>query len=291
MPKLLLVGNPIFINNLKKYNDKVQFDHLKINNLFEIFQGNLLVFVGGFDSYRSGGKKYILYKILSIVKYIVDIRVAIFWIGSDILKINANIFDNSICHFVESSWMKYEVIEKLGEIKIKIKSFVYFDRNKLPELTKFKKDNQLNVSIYFPSKNSAFYRQDEISKIIIKSPETKFHVYGGGKFDFHNVINYGWIKDTNIVHEKCQLHIRIPMHDGLGISVLEALSHGAYVLYTYEYPGCIKYLSLEQSILIINQLSRKYISNDLPLNVVGLDNIRNSFCFDKINKDWGSNEK
>ena len=85
-----------------------------------------------------------------------------------------------------------------------------------------------------------FYGGDAILDAARRMPDVRFDVVGRtgdptGSAPA-NVHWHGWVSDLRPFYAAATVVVRIPRHDGLGATVIEALLNARYVVYTHEVP-------------------------------------------------------
>lgn len=97
------------------------------------------------------------------------------------------------------------------------------------------------VLVYLPINREEFYGADILEKIITNNKDINFIIVanGGERFKkYKNVKNYGWIEDMEDIYNSVGIILRYTKHDGLPRMVIEALSRGKYIIYSWPLSGC-----------------------------------------------------
>lgn len=89
---------------------------------------------------------------------------------------------------------------------------------------------------------------------------------------------------TPILEETTAVY-RPVRHDGLSFTVLEALSHGRYVLYSYPLPGCVQVTSTSMACTELEQLLAHHAAGTLPLNEFGRSYIAQEYAPEKVRSE------
>ncbi len=96
------------------------------------------------------------------------------------------------------------------------------------------------VLIYLPSNRLDFYGVNVCEEMIKEYPEVKFKIVGDDSHSlagYANVDSLGWVSMDDVWQTIGAL-LRITQHDGMPRMVLEALSRGKYVIYSWPLSGC-----------------------------------------------------
>lgn len=99
-----------------------------------------------------------------------------------------------------------------------------------------------------------------------------------------NIIFKGYIKEMSNEYLNSHVFLRIIEHDGLSTSVLEALSYGKHVVYSYDFPFVYKANNYDDLKNIILKLYEKFKNNLLTPNYDGLKFVLNNYSEDITNK-------
>jgi hypothetical protein len=139
-----------------------------------------------------------------------------------------------------------------------------------------------SVLSYVPNlEKSALYGWNEIQEVARALPEVKFNVVGvqnGSALEPPpNVHVSGWAQDLAPYLKQSSVLWRPVRHDGLSFMVLEALSQGRHVLYSYPFSGCIETTTVAAAILEIKRLFALHRSGMLSINQTGVDRIAAEF--------------
>ncbi|EMH0062110.1 glycosyl hydrolase family 1 [Providencia rettgeri] len=195
-----------------------------------------------------GNRKYIL--LLQILNKIFRKNILIFWIGTDVLDAqkpenekSKNFLVNSkkIKNFTECHWLSTE-LSNIG-INSTVGPYITYSSlfedsfNEKSEYRTFHK--KLIILTYARSNREEFYGLNIIKDLAIEHPDIEFRIVGVDNEDTENIKYLGWIDKNELKKQYLDAHIflRIPEHDGLSYSVLEAMYNGLYVIFNYQYPN------------------------------------------------------
>ena len=92
-----------------------------------------------------------------------------------------------------------------------------------------------------------------------------------------NVEAPGWVTDMDALYRGVSVTIRLTSHDGMSFMVLESLSRGRYVIYTYDLPGVVKAQGLVAVSAALEALAERHRSGTLGLNDAGIAWAREHF--------------
>jgi Glycosyl transferases group 1 len=100
--------------------------------------------------------------------------------------------------------------------------------------------DRFSVLTYLSADRFEFYGGDAILDAARRMPDVRFDVVGrtGDPTGSAppNVRWHGWVADIQPFYADATVVVRIPRHDGLGATVIEALLNARYVVYTHEVP-------------------------------------------------------
>lgn len=104
------------------------------------------------------------------------------------------------------------------------------------------------ILVYLPDSSGDFFGKPVIDKLFDAFQELDFIVLpnSGKNYNKTNVTCMSWVNDMETIYRDTAVLIRLPIHDGLGNSVIEALSMGRYVIYSHDFPYCERASSFEE---------------------------------------------
>jgi hypothetical protein len=100
-----------------------------------------------------------------------------------------------------------------------------------------------------------------------------------------NITLHNWMSDLTPLLKQTTVVYRPVRHDGLSFTVLEALSYGRYVLYSYPLPGCIHVSSVSEACEHLQMLYARHECGALPLNEQGREYIATEFAAEKVRSE------
>jgi len=175
------------------------------------------------------------------------------WIGSDVMfGLNERWNDLRRClkyidlHISDAPLLKEELLS------VGIRSFlipiVPPDLKAKPEQL----PKELSLLTYIISGKEDFYRAVMVGSVAKRLSDVKFYVVENGIVPDAplNVHHLGFLdkKDMSSIYVKATAFLRLTKHDGISMSVLEALSYGRYVIRSIPFPACI-YADTENEIV------------------------------------------
>jgi len=144
--------------------------------------------------------------------------------------------------------------------------------------------NEFVVMSYAGSKREEFYGIDKIISLAEKLPSITFKIVGTKGECYNkipnNVLFLGWISSTREILEESSIFIRIPEHDGLSLSVLEALYYGKQVVFSFPLPYTHTVTNESDLYKIVNELYNKWMIGEDIINNQGKDFVEKEY-FDK----------
>ncbi len=201
-------------------------------------------------------------------------KVILLWSGSDVLfatqEFKAGRKDpwvSSRVHWAVSPWLAEEVRALGVDCEYVQTSFVApVSPSPLPE--------EFSVLTYAPSlKKGELYGVDRILEAAERLPNVSFQLVG-----LEDGTLPGAPKNLQVLgkvnldefYRRSTVLWRPVRHDGLSFMVLEALSHGRHVLYSYEFPGCRRVNTTEAAVEQITQFRDIHAAKKLALNHEGI---------------------
>jgi hypothetical protein len=121
------------------------------------------------------------------------------------------------------------------------------------------------------------YGFEETMKLAKEMPDVKFLIIGRGSLGNSipsNINPLGWLDTHGMddVWAKTKVYLRLTKHDGLPLTLLEALARGRYVVWTQEFPFCTCVTSVEGAKVALRELLSKE-----SLNSGGVSHVRENF--------------
>lgn len=160
----------------------------------------------------------------------------IHWIGSDIWQMQQmdlahrnillNFFKMNIdYHLCEADFTQKELKDLGIDAQVVPLPPLWF-----PKITPLPKE--FTVAVYQPTNNKGFYLPEICKKVAELAPEIKFKFFGdnGAVGKDKNIDYVGHVENMEGFIEDCSALLRLTVHDGLPITVLEFLSAGRNVL-------------------------------------------------------------
>jgi len=260
------VNNYQLIDNLKSFESIIKL--LKADTIFFIFA-------------PISKKQSILLHLLLLLRK----KVVIDWIGTDVLNImqensKQNKVFNSCINLCEIDWIK----DELKSVEIFAKTGPYITRlyHGLENIKTYHVNlKEFIVMSYSGEGREKFYGIDKIIALARKYEYVKFKIVGTTGKCYKdipsNVLFLGWIPSTNEVLAESSLFVRIPEHDGLSLSVLEALYYEKEVAFSFPLPFTkhIKEdIDLEK---VIVDLYKKWKNQESVTNTKGKEFVINEY--------------
>ncbi|MFM6927831.1 MAG: glycosyltransferase, partial [Bdellovibrio sp.] len=210
-------------------------------------------------------------------------KIVMHWVGTDVIlaqKVHREgdplpQIIHASKHLCEVSWIQSELRE-IG-IEAKIVQIASFDqttiqREPLPK--------SFSILTYLSKNREIFYGMEKVTTLAKKFPHIEIRIAGISAYNKSlppNIKLLGWVRDMAAEYKKCSLYLRLPEHDGLAFSVLEALAYGRYVGYSQDYDGT-EYIDSEKKLIEYTQLLLdKHNKNELPINSFGIKWVTENF--------------
>ncbi len=164
-------------------------------------------------------------------------KIIISWIGTDVLTANKNPIYRILTKFCQVMVDQNIVVAphlktELSEINInsQLLSLPVFKLYKFQNCTYKNK-----ILVYLPDNTKSrfnFFQGDLIKKIVREFPEINFLIIAnsGKQFSEENVKCIQWTENMEDLYLETSGLIRLPIHDGLSNTILEAISMGRFVI-------------------------------------------------------------
>lgn len=169
-------------------------------------------------------------------------KVITHWIGTDALDAIEGRLGYLGHSFIDHNFSCYEPIQKelmtIG-VETTVLPIIPFNMNmKIGPLP-----NEHAVLIYMPENRLEHYGYKECCSLFKKFPTLPFHLVGNDNKElfeeYKNVCVHGWLtlEEMDKLYERITILVRYIKHDGLSMSVIEALAKGKKVIWNYSYTG------------------------------------------------------
>jgi len=215
-----------------------------------------------------------------------------FWCGSDVLRARklcaAGKLDPWIArqvHWAASPTLTKEVRSMGLECEFVQASFVDIVENPKPLPKEF------SVLVFLPRSDAAeLYGWDRIVDVAAALPTVRFRLVGlhdGQSLRTPpNVSVQHWTRDLTSAYEESTVLWRPVRHDaGISFMVLEALSHGRHVLYTYPIPAAIQVRDADQARRQLQKLRALHERGALTLNYAGMQTVAQTYTRDAVRRE------
>lgn len=288
--KILLIGNSYFADKLTvdlcKYDSANRYNSPHTDGHF---YGKLKYVFGlaGCDVVYSLGGEIYSSKAVDLALRLKK-RVILHWIGSDVVnslakyrqgKVNRR-YVEEVTHFCEAPWIQEE-LKEMGIVS-EIVQIVAFDKDldSLPRLPE-----KFSILSYVGKGSEKFYGIEWLVQLAKDFPDTAIKVAGISEYVEKlpsNVQLLGWVSDMETEYTNCVLYLRLPSHDGLAFSVIEALSAGRYVGYSQKFENTIHidgYKTLKE---LVTNMKKTHTTKGLAYNLNGIAFVQSVYNREKV---------
>ena len=238
-------------------------------------------------AYTWGGRVS-LGKFLGAARYLGKQKLVMLWSGSDVFfaqeekaagKLNPWIAQK--IHWAVSPWIAEEVRALGLRCEYVQASFVEPVKEIAPLPEKF------SVLAYVPDREKAkLYGWNQIVEVANALRSVEFNVVGlreGERLEAPpNVKLHGWARYMRPHLERATVLWRPVEHDGLSFMVLEALSEGRHVIYSYPFEGCVQAKTVAEAQHDLKRLASLHDSKTLGINSAGIQSITERFTPTKV---------
>lgn len=286
MRKTIFFGYEYFckklVNQLTEYDKENKYVFVSTNTFFnkllavyEILISNNIFIIGG----SIYGSKIIDLALLFNKKIFIE------WVGTDILIASENYKNGFVnkdyikkcVHLCEVGWTQEE-LKQIG-INAKICDIVTISSD---ECNNHKIcDDGITVFSYIAQNREDFYGIELILKLAELYPNIKFRIAGTTGVNckqLNNVKYLGWINNMNVEYDNCDIFMRLVQHDGLAFSVIEALSRGKWVIYSYPFNYVQTYNNFDELKSVFDKLLQKIKNEEV-------NNKAKNFIFHRYEKE------
>lgn len=169
-----------------------------------------------------------------------------YWLGTDVqntleeakagtLRRAAITSSRDDLHLAGAPWL----VSELSQVNIRATLAPIPEKHRAPQrVAPLPAD--FSVLTYLPAGRFDFFGGPAIMESARRLPEVSFTVVGSRGESVQsapaNVQWLGWVGDMEEQYARATVVIRIPEHDGLGGTMVEALLHARHVVYTYDMP-------------------------------------------------------
>jgi len=194
------------------------------------------------------------------------------WQGTDALLALQRNKNGTICrkyidnayHFVDSPWLESEVKSlRLHPKRVMFKPILVN--------TPMLKHETITVTTYISQTRKEFYGYNRVVELARAFPDYTFNVFGMHSVSKSYPLNinfWGWSSHEAFLSQlkKTSIFLRLVEHDGLSVSLLEALSYGCEVLSTMPFECCHHTLNSKSDIKTFSRVvemirNRQYATN------------------------------
>ncbi|GLI36674.1 hypothetical protein KI811_13995 [Geobacter hydrogenophilus] len=281
---VIITGLPFFANKiangLSKFNhqDHYKFVNIdgslvdKFNYIANLVKADLLYIIGGDNKFG-----FTLFFAFLLRK-----RIVMHWVGTDVLVARENFQAGKSSQFLvkysrhlcEAGWIQQELRE-IG-IDAKVAQIACIELAPESELSF---PNEFSILTYIGRGREDFYGMKKIIEIARTFPDIAIRVIGIDSYWSEeelpaNIQLVGWVDDTREEFLRCVVYLRLTEHDGLSFSVLEALSFGRYVGYSYEVEGVRQVTDHASLVNFIKEHLNNFRRGALAINELGRNAIQ-----------------
>jgi hypothetical protein len=218
-------------------------------------------------------------------------KLIMLWSGSDVLFAQreqaAGVrvpWVNGMVHWAVSPWVAEEVRELGLPCEYVQASFVDVIPHPKPLPKKF------SVLVFVRDiKKTDLYGWDRMLEVAERLPQIEFNLCGLPEGQTlqgpSNMKVHNFTPEFTPILENTSVVYRPVRHDGLSFTVLEALSHGRHVLYSYPLTGCVQVTSTAMACRELEKLLACHEAGTLALNEAGRSYIAEEYAPDKVRSE------
>jgi len=219
-------------------------------------------------------------------------RFVFFWCGSDVLRAQKMLAAGKKhpwiarhIHWAASPTLAREVRSLGLACEFVQASFVEVVQDPKPLPREF------SVLVFLPRADLAeLYGWDRIVEVAQALPDVRFNLVGlhqGQSIQAPPNVRVRYrTNDLTALYEQSTVLWRPVRHDaGMSFMVLEALSHGRHVLYTYPIAGAVQVHTVKQAQEQLDHLRALHDAGALPLNYAGMQAVKQTYARDVVRKE------
>jgi hypothetical protein len=210
-------------------------------------------------------------------------RVLIHWVGTDVLhaaeaqrlgRLSPRVARGA-SHWADAPWL----VEELSAIGISAEEHLLPTPVALGEPLPL--PPEFRVLLYFPPHAHAAYDMDGTFEAVRALPDVPFTLVGGvtPPAQLPNLCDRGTVSFDGMrsVYAECSVFLRLVHHDGMSHTVLEALSLGRHVLWSYPLSGVRRVTDTASAVQAITQLRSEHEAGTLAWNQAGAAIVRQRY--------------
>lgn len=140
-----------------------------------------------------------------------------------------------------------------------------------------------------PEPRRAFYGERAVYAIARDMPDVRFVVVGRGKPNPvapSNVEFIGYVDDMPRRIDGATAILRLPVHDGKSMLVVEALARGRHVVWNYQFPGVIAARRTVDALEALQGLKARHDAGLLEVNRAGYDFVSSNFRREQLARNF-----
>lgn len=213
-------------------------------------------------------------------------KILVTWIGTDtLIAIKNPIFKllTKFCQFMidKNLAVSSNLVEELKKIGIDsaVQHFPFFTLQPLQQLPNDKK-----IAVYLPDNKEKMwklYQGNIIKKLVREFKDVNFIIFpnSGKYFGEKNATCIEWVENMEDIYKQVRAIIRLPLHDGLSNTILEALSMGRMVIASET---VIPYCKIVQNYDEIKNYLKEILDDSYVINKEASKYIHQKFNNEKI---------
>lgn len=214
--------------------------------------------------------------------------VVMHWVGTDVTVAIEDLrrhaartrYIERATHFCEVPWIQEE-LRRIG-IEARIVQIAALD---CPAPDGLRLPAAFSILSYVREGLEDFYGMDRLVRLARDLPDVEIRIAGISRSAAPlppNVKLLGWMENMAEQYAGCVLFLRLPEHDGLSFSVLEALAAGRYVGYSCRWEGTTHIDSYGGLRGFVQGLYSDFGRGTLGVNRAGVEYVRRHFDRDDV---------
>jgi len=212
--------------------------------------------------------------------------VVIHWVGTDAMRaVEAHRARNLSVravemptHWADASWVRDELKElgmKVEHLPLPVPAAAA-SASPLPE--------GFRVLMYLPEdeRDRAVFDVETMLELPGAFPDVEFTVFPAPAHTLPtpmppNLRAQAWTDDVDVLYQEATVYARLTTHDGMPLTVIEALSRGRHVVYPHRFPGVTQAAGLDEVSTVLRDLKTRHEEGTLGLNQEGIAYVRDQY--------------
>ena len=212
--------------------------------------------------------------------------VVVHWVGTDALRarkayeqrnLSARASEQPV-HWADAPWLRDDLRAmglRVEHVPLPVPD-VTSEPLPLPET--------FRVLMYLPEDraNREVFDEETILQLPGGLPDTEFTIFPASAQSLpapmaDNLTAQPWTDDVDALYQSSTVYARLTRHDGMPLSLVEALSRGRHAIYPHPFPGSIQASGFAEVRAALQELKSRHDAGTLGLNQEGVAYVRDRY--------------